>query len=51
MAYAEIGEAVGCGAKAAESRVRTALAALRRRFAAQGDAEREWLEILESSGR
>lgn len=51
MAYAEIGEAVGCGAKAAESRVRTALAVLRKRLAARGCAGREWLEILEGSGQ
>ena len=47
LTYAEIGEAARCGAKAAESRVRTALGTLRKRLAAQGGVEREWLEALE----
>lgn len=49
MGYAQIGEAAGCGAKAAESRVRAAIAALRRRLIVEGNAGREWLEALESS--
>ncbi len=46
LAYAEIGEAVGCGAKAAESRVRTALATLRKRLAPEDERAREWLAAL-----
>ena len=46
MAYAEIGQAVGCGMKAAESRVRTAVAALRVRLTGAGVEAREWLEAL-----
>ena len=48
LAYAEVGEAVGCGAKAAESRVRTAIATLRKRLIVQSStlAEGEWSEIL-----
>jgi RNA polymerase sigma-70 factor (ECF subfamily) len=46
MAYGEIGNAVGCGEKAAESRVRTAIVALRKRLAGQGAAAKEWLEAL-----
>ena len=38
MAYAEIGSAVGCGEKAAESRVRTAIAAMRKRLVEIGRA-------------
>ncbi len=50
LAYAEIGQAVGCGAKAAESRVRTAIAGLRKQFTAEGSAAQEWLAALAESG-
>jgi len=46
MSYAEIGEAADCGAKAAESRVRTGIAALRKRLAEQGVPQDEWLEAI-----
>jgi RNA polymerase sigma-70 factor, ECF subfamily len=46
LAYAEIGQAVGCGAKAAESRVRTAVSALRARLTGTGVEPQEWLEAL-----
>jgi DNA-directed RNA polymerase specialized sigma24 family protein len=46
LAYGEIGLAAGCGAKAAESRVRTALATLRKRFSAEDERAREWLAAL-----
>jgi len=46
LAYGEIGLAVGCGAKAAESRVRTALATLRKRFSAEDERAKEWLASL-----
>jgi RNA polymerase sigma-70 factor (ECF subfamily) len=51
LTYAEIGGAVGCGAKAAESRVRTAIASLKKRFMSQSPAsvEGEWLAILADS--
>lgn len=49
LAYAEIGEAVGCGSKAAESRVRTAIATLRKRFVTQGEQAHDWLETLSES--
>ena len=49
LAYAEIGAAVGCGSKAAESRVRTAVATLRKRFVAQGRPASDWLEALAES--
>ena len=47
LAYAEIGEAVGCGAKAAESRVRTGIAALKKQLAAQGTSQQDWLEAMD----
>ena len=50
LAYAEIGEAAGCGAKAAESRVRTAIAALRKRLVVN-EAAREWVEVLAEGGK
>lgn len=50
LAYAEIGEVVGCGAKAAESRVRTALAALRRRLGTEEERARDWLAALAEVG-
>ena len=50
LAYAEIGEAVGCGDKAAESRVRTAIASLRKRLATQPAAGHDWLEALADRG-
>lgn len=46
MTYAEIGEAVACSAKAAESRVRTGVAALRRRLLGGGAEPQEWLEAF-----
>ena len=46
MSYAEIGEAAGCGARAAESRVRTGITALRQQFAARGVTQDEWLEAI-----
>lgn len=46
MTYDEISGAVGCSAKAAESRVRTGIDALRRRLAEEGVMGREWLELL-----
>lgn len=46
MSYAEIGEAAGCGTRAAESRVRTGIKALRQQFAARGVAQDEWLEAI-----
>ncbi len=49
LRYAEIGEAAGCGEKAAESRVRTAIVALQQRLAAQGETGQEWLETLAES--
>jgi RNA polymerase sigma-70 factor (ECF subfamily) len=51
LSYGEIGEAVGCGAKAAESRVRMGIGALRKRLAAQGAPQSDWLEaIVHSQG-
>ena len=47
LAYAEIGEAAGCGAKAAESRVRTGIAALKKQLAAQGASQQDWLEAMD----
>ncbi|MEK7786149.1 MAG: RNA polymerase sigma factor [Chloroflexota bacterium] len=47
LAYAEIGEAVGCGAKAAESRGRTGIAALKKQLAAQGVPQQDWLEAMD----
>jgi RNA polymerase sigma-70 factor (ECF subfamily) len=47
LAYAEIGEAAGCGAKAAESRVRTGITALRKQLAAQGTPGQDWLEAMD----
>ncbi|MBI3240708.1 MAG: RNA polymerase sigma factor [Chloroflexi bacterium] len=49
LPYAEIGEAVGCGAKAAESRVRTGIVALRKQLAAPGAPQEEWLEALDAT--
>jgi RNA polymerase sigma-70 factor (ECF subfamily) len=49
LAYAEIGEAVGCGSKAAESRVRTAVGTLRKRFMANGEQAGDWLDGLAES--
>jgi RNA polymerase sigma-70 factor (ECF subfamily) len=46
MTYAEIGQAVGCGMKAAESRVRTAVASLRAQLTGTGVEPQEWLEAL-----
>ena len=47
LSYAEIGEAAGCGAKAAESRVRTGIAALRKQLAGQEALQRDWLEVAD----
>lgn len=56
LSYADIGRAVGCGSRAAESRVRTAVAALRRRLtgagspAAEGLRASDWLQALAEGG-
>jgi len=47
LPYAEIGEAAGCGPKAAESRVRTGITALRKQLAGQEALRQDWLEAMD----
>ncbi len=51
LTYADLGAVAGCGARAAESRVRTAVAALRKRLTAQGRTEADWREAIEALGQ
>nr|MBI2905028.1 sigma-70 family RNA polymerase sigma factor [Chloroflexota bacterium] len=48
LTYADLGAVAGCGARAAESRVRTAVVALRKRLMAQGRTEADWREAIEA---
>ena len=50
LSYPEIGRAVGCGSRAAESRVRTAVAALRKRLAVDGSPAGGWRQALAEGG-
>jgi RNA polymerase sigma factor (sigma-70 family) len=50
LTYGEIAATVGCGGKAAESRVRTGLAALRNRFAYKGLETDDWLATIAEPG-
>lgn len=51
LTYLEIGLAVGCGDKAAESRVRTGLSGLRRQMQGARQEWDEWLAILAEANR